>query len=94
MSEASALQSPSMVARSRYIHVRALLIAAAIAIVGLTIAVVLLASSQGGGGTSSAAPVNAGSAVFQSGAKLDHRGLDTSQSSAAQVGAQLDHNGS
>jgi preprotein translocase subunit SecG len=92
MSETGVLRSPAMVARSRYVHVRALLVAAIVAIVGLTIAVVLLASSQGGG--SSVVPVSAGSSVFQSGAQLDHRGLDTSQSSSAQIGAQLDHRGS
>jgi len=91
MSETGVLQGPAMVARSRYVHVRALLAAAIVAIVGLIIAVVLLASSQGGG--SSPVPVSAGSSVFQSGAKLDHRGLDTSQSSSAQIGAQLDHRG-
>ena len=92
MSETGVLQSPGMVARSRYVHVRALLVPAAIAIVGLIIAVVLLASSQGGG--TSVVPISAGSSVFQSGAKLDHRGVDTSKSSTAQIGAQLDHRGS
>lgn len=92
MSETGVLQSPAMVARSRYVHVRALLAAAAIAIVGLIIAVVLLASSQGGG--TSVVPISAGGSVFQSGAKLDHRGLDTSQSSSAETGAQLNHRGS
>ena len=91
MSETGVLRSPAVVARSRYVHVRALLAAAVIAIVGLVIAVVLLASSQGGG--SSSVPVSAGRFEFQSGAKLDHRGLDTSQSSSAQAGAQLDHRG-
>jgi len=92
MSETGVLQSPGMVARSRYVHVRALLAAAIVAIAGLTVAVVLLASSQGGGG--SVVSVSAGSSVFQRGAKLDHRGLDTSQSSSAQTGAHLDHRGS
>ena len=89
MSQASLLEPETMVARSRYDHLRAFFAAALVEVIGLIVAVVLLASSQGGGTTS--VTVSPGSSVFQTGAKLDHRGLDTSQSPAAQTGAKLHH---
>jgi hypothetical protein len=97
MSEAVSLQGQTVVARSRYVHLRSLLGVAVVAIVGLTIAVVLLASNQGST-TTVVVPAAGGLGTSQSssaqiGATLNHRGLDTSQASAAQVGARLDHRG-
>jgi hypothetical protein len=47
MSNAVSAQHPAVVLRSTYLHLRALLAIAAIAIVGLTVAVVVLAVNSG-----------------------------------------------
>ena len=97
MSEAVSLERQTVVARSRYVHLRSLLGVAVVAIVGLIIAVVLLASNRGST-TTVVVPAATGldASQFQAaqvGATLNHRGLDTSQTAAAQAGARLDHRG-
>jgi hypothetical protein len=54
-------QHPAVVLRSHYVHLRALLAVAMIAVVGLTVAVVILAINDDGGGSSvnAATPVSA-----------------------------------
>jgi hypothetical protein len=52
-------QHPAVVLRSHYLHLRALLAVALIALVGLTAAVVSLATDGGGTGAPSASPVSA-----------------------------------
>lgn len=60
MSQAIPRQHPAVVLRSHYVHLRALLAIAMIAMVSLTAAVVILATNDGGGtSASSAEPVNA-----------------------------------
>jgi hypothetical protein len=54
MGQAIPTQHPAVVLRSHYNHLRALLAAALIALVGLTVAVVILATSDDGVSTSSA----------------------------------------
>jgi hypothetical protein len=56
MSHSISPQHPAVVLRSHYVHVRALLAVAMVAVVGLTVAVVILASSGGGTLTTHAAP--------------------------------------
>jgi hypothetical protein len=81
MSHTAPAQPPAVVLRSTYLHLRALLAVAIVAIVGLTVAVVLLAASTGGGSTiaSSAARANPSAILANpsatTGAKLDHRVL-------------------
>jgi hypothetical protein len=79
MSNGAQTQHPAVVLRPSYQHLRALLAIAAIAIVGLTVAVVVLATRDGHEVTSSAAsvvpPAISTSATSELGAKLDHRGL-------------------
>jgi hypothetical protein len=96
---------PAVVLRSSYLHVRALLAVALIAIVGLTVAVVVLAISNGRGTVASptarAHPVAIGAnPSAEIGAILDHRGLTTTIPQAvstadpsAEIGAKLDHRG-
>jgi hypothetical protein len=52
-------QHPAVVLRSQYLHIRTLLAAAMIAVVGLTVAVVIMATSSGGTSTVSATPATA-----------------------------------
>jgi hypothetical protein len=60
MSHQISPQHPAVVLRSHYVHLRALLAVAMIAVVGLTGAVVILAINDGGGASvSSATPVSA-----------------------------------
>ena len=54
MDQAIPTQHPAVVLRSHYNHLRALLAAALIALVGLTVAVVILATNDDGASTSSA----------------------------------------
>lgn len=82
MSDAIPSQHPAVVLRSNYQHLRALLVVAMVAVVGLTVAVVILATNNGGSTTarvSSPAEVSnpAIPASSQAGATLDHRGLNT-----------------
>jgi hypothetical protein len=49
-------QHPAVVLRSQYVHVRALLAIALLAVMGLTVALVLLATSNAGTRTTAAAP--------------------------------------
>jgi hypothetical protein len=58
MEQALPGQSPAVVLRSRYTLVRALLAAALVAVVGLTIAVVVVASDGADAGASSATPTH------------------------------------
>jgi hypothetical protein len=51
MSQTISTQHPAVVLRSHYLHLRALLAIATIAIVGLTIAVVVLAATHSGNAT-------------------------------------------
>lgn len=76
MSNTIQAQHPAVVLRSSYQHLRALLAIAAIAIVGLTVAVVVLATTDEHVTTSSAIHV-VPPAINTSGAgaRLDHRGL-------------------
>ena len=80
MSNAVQAQHPAVVLRSTYQHLRAVLAIAAIAIVGLTVAVVVLATSNGHVTTSSPMRVVPSaistSASAEPRAKLDHRGLN------------------
>jgi hypothetical protein len=71
---------PAVVPRSNYVQLRALLAVAAVAIVGLTIAVALLANSHGAeplvGVSARGQPVAVGyDPAAEIGAKLNHRGL-------------------
>jgi hypothetical protein len=60
MSHQISPQHPAVVLRSHYVHLRALLVVATIAVLGLTLAVVILATTDTGDPiTSSAAPVSA-----------------------------------
>jgi hypothetical protein len=63
MSDAISRQHPAVVLRSHYVHLRALLAIAMIAVVGLTAAVVVLATSNGQPTTRTAAPVSAPASV-------------------------------
>ena len=54
MGQAIPTQHPAVVLRSHYNHLRALLAAALIALVGLTVAIVILATDNNGASTSSA----------------------------------------
>jgi hypothetical protein len=56
MSHPISPQHPAVVLRSHYVHVRALLTVAMIAVIGLTVAVVILATSIGGTPATHAAP--------------------------------------
>jgi hypothetical protein len=61
MGQAIPTQHPSVVLRSHYNHLRALLAVAMIAVVGLTVAVVILANdNDDAGSTSAAVPVESG----------------------------------
>ena len=81
MNEAIPTQHPAVVLRSQYKLLRALLAVAMIAVVGLTVAVVILATQNGGSSTSAAASSQVSSPAIpdssQTGATLDHRGLNT-----------------
>jgi hypothetical protein len=60
MSHQISPQHPAVVLRSHYLHLRALLVVATIAVLGLTLGVVILATTDTGDtSTSSAAPVSA-----------------------------------
>jgi hypothetical protein len=59
MAQAVPSQHPAVVLRSHYVHLRALLAVAMVAVVGLTVAVVILATHDEAAGTASiATPVN------------------------------------
>ena len=58
-------QHPAVVLRSSYRHLRALLVIAAIVIVGLTAAVVVLAVDHNGTSTSHSVPSTAPTAISQ-----------------------------
>jgi hypothetical protein len=78
MTDAVSAQHPAVVLRSSYLHLRALLAIAAVAVVGLTVAVAVLAINNGGSTTASPA-TRVSSAVranpsAETGAKLDHSG--------------------
>jgi hypothetical protein len=79
MNEAVPTQHPAVVLRSNYQHLRALLAVLMIAVIGLTVAVVILAT-QNGSSSSTASPARVSSpaipASSQTGATLDHRGLN------------------
>ena len=80
MSNTVQAQHPAVVLRSNYQHLRALLAIAAIAIVGLTVAVVVLATNNATTISPAAhrtAPATSAPASAQAGAKLDHRGLNS-----------------
>jgi hypothetical protein len=73
-------QHPAVVLRSNYQLLRALLAVAAVAIVGLTIAVVVLATSNTTTITPAShhtAPATSATPSAETGAKLDHRGVKT-----------------
>jgi hypothetical protein len=53
MSQAIPHQHPAVVMRSQYQHVRALLVVALIAVIGLVVALVIVASNSGGTSTAS-----------------------------------------
>lgn len=78
MSNTVQAQHPAVVLRSSYQHLRAVLAIAAIAIIGLTVAVVVLATSNRQVTTRSATRVVPSaistSASAEPGAKLDHSG--------------------
>jgi len=98
MSQAVSPQHPAVVLRSHYLHLRALLAVAIIAIIGLTAAVVVLAANDGGGAAVATAAPRVGSAAqtADTGARLNHRGLEyraNSLSATADTGARLDHRG-
>jgi hypothetical protein len=79
MSNAVQTQHPAVVLRSNYQHLRALLAIAALAIVGLTVAVVVLATNNTTTISPPAhhtAPATSAPASPQAGAKLDHRGAN------------------
>jgi hypothetical protein len=97
MSQAVSPQHP-VALRSQYRHLRALLAVAIIAIVGLIAAVVVLATSDGGGSAvaTPAVQVTSAAQTADTGARLDHRGLEdraNSLSATADTGARLDHRG-
>lgn len=78
MSEMVPAQHPAVVLRSHYIHLRAMLAIALIAVIGLTVAVVILATRNTSTSTAASPSVSASSALPPSasaGARLDHRGL-------------------
>jgi hypothetical protein len=56
MSHSISPQHPAVVLRSHYVHMRALLAIAMIAVVGLTVAVVILATGDADGTSASSAP--------------------------------------
>lgn len=79
MSEMVPAQHPAVVLRSHYVHLRAMLAIALIAVVGLTVAVVVLATRDNSTSTAASPPVSASSALpanASAGATLDHRGLN------------------
>jgi len=55
MSHSISPQHPAVVHRSHYVHLRAVLAIALIAVIGLTVAVVILATSDAGGTSASSA---------------------------------------
>ncbi|HEY2602841.1 MAG TPA: hypothetical protein VGI67_14890 [Thermoleophilaceae bacterium] len=82
MSQAISSQHPAVVLRSHYRQLRGLLAIACIAVVGLTVAVVILATgnqASSSQSTASATQVSATAATADTGARLDHRGLETTR---------------
>jgi hypothetical protein len=78
MSEMVPAQHPAVVLRAHYVHLRAMLAIAVIAVVGLTAAVVVLATRDSSTSTAASPAVSASSALpanASAGARLDHRGL-------------------
>jgi hypothetical protein len=90
MGQAIPRQHPTVVLRSHYNHLRALLAVAMIAVVGLTAAVVILATNDdagtGAGSVSLRAPVPAGDTRFDGGPEEGTRGALT----ARQPGVRYD----
>jgi hypothetical protein len=89
-------QHPAVVLRSHYMHLRALLAVAMIAIVGLTAAVVILAINDGGSSSlSSAAPVSTPAAEapgvrFDGGPEEGTRGIRASSPASPPAGIRFD----
>src|SRR5438309_2283038 len=89
MSQAIPTQHPAVVLRSHYVHLRALLAVATIAIVGLTIAVVVLAATTNGARIATpSVRVSPPTATADSGARLDHRGIADSKSGSLETRAR------
>ena len=83
MSHSVPQQHPAVVLRSHYLHMRALLVFACIAVVGLTIAVVVLAIDNGNGtSTSSAASSQSAPAALTAPAARYDGGPDEGTSGA------------
>ena len=93
MSQAIPAQHPAVVLRSHYDHLRALLGAALIALVGLTVAVVILATDNDAASTSSAPAATAAEfrlpshARMHGGAPVPDRSEPTHNGSATTVPA-------
>lgn len=86
---------PVLVPRSHYVRLRALLAAACLVIIGLTIAVVSLATTGNVGSAEHAAQVSTSAKATDRGERLDHRGLKDGPYvlSILELGARLDHRG-
>jgi hypothetical protein len=96
MSHTPVTPKAAVAPRPKSVHVRSLLVAACIAIIGLTTTVVLLATNR----TPTAARVTGASAITRAatadlGARLDHSGRREAAllSVLAEPGARLDHRG-
>jgi hypothetical protein len=87
MGQAIPTQHPAVVLRSHYNHLRALLAAALIALVGLTVAVVILATDNDAASTSSAPAATAAEFRLPSHARM-HGGAPVPD------GSEPTHNGS
>ena len=82
MNQTVPTQHPAVVLRSHYLHLRALLVIATVAVVGLTIAVVVLATTTNRSETIAAPSVRVTppAVTARSGARLDHRGISSGTS--------------
>ena len=96
MSHSISPQHPAVVLRSHYVHLRALLATAMIAIVGLTAAVVILATdddrdTSAGSATQVRAPASTGSTRYDGGPEEGTRGaLSSAAPSTAVPSARYD----
>ena len=88
MGQAIPTQHPAVVLRSHYLHLRALLAVALIAVLGLTAAVVILAINNGGDGVTSAASARQASAPSPTGSIRYDGGPEEGTSGALSPGVR------
>jgi hypothetical protein len=79
MSDTITQQHPAVVLRSHYVHLRALLAIALVAVVALSVTVVVLAARDDAPAVSTAAPVSVGTTRYDGGPDEGTRGAVTGQ---------------